>query len=121
MMLGASADSLLVYQMGCDIARQLKRLGVHIDFAPVVDINSNPQNPVINTRSFGENRDRVVKFGLAYMAGLQVNGLIACAKHFPGHGDFYEDSHVALPTVSQTLERLDSIETFPFKQLVKGG
>ncbi|BDX39548.1 beta-N-acetylglucosaminidase [Tenuifilaceae bacterium CYCD] len=121
MMLGASADSLLVYQMGCDIARQLKRLGVHINFAPVVDINSNPQNPVINTRSFGENRDRVVKFGLAYMAGLQDNGLIACAKHFPGHGDTYEDSHVALPTVSHTLERLDSIETYPFKQLVKGG
>ncbi|HPV56608.1 MAG TPA: glycoside hydrolase family 3 N-terminal domain-containing protein, partial [Tenuifilaceae bacterium] len=121
MMLGATSDSLLVYEMGSDIARQLKRLGVHINFAPVVDINSNPQNPVINTRSFGENRERVVKFGLAYMAGLQNNGIIACAKHFPGHGDTYEDSHLALPTVSHSIERLDSIEKYPFKQLINGG
>lgn len=121
MMLGATSDSLLVYEMGSDIARQLKRLGVHINFAPVVDINSNPQNPVINTRSFGEDKERVVKFGLAYMAGLQNNGIIACAKHFPGHGDTYEDSHLALPTVSHSIERLDSIEKYPFKQLINGG
>lgn len=121
MMLGASADSVLVYQMAGDIARQLKRLGVHINFAPVVDINSNPQNPVINSRSFGENREQVVKFGLAYMNGLQDNGVIACAKHFPGHGDTDEDSHLALPTVSHSREQLDSVEIFPFRELVKGG
>ncbi len=121
MMLGAASDTALAYQMGSDIARQLKRLGVHVNFAPVIDINSNPQNPVINTRSFGEDRDRVVRFGKAYMAGLQDNGVIACAKHYPGHGDTYEDSHLALPTVAHSTQRLDSIEKYPFKQLIEGG
>ncbi|MDD3893034.1 MAG: glycoside hydrolase family 3 N-terminal domain-containing protein, partial [Bacteroidales bacterium] len=84
MMLGAMDDNRLVYHMGTDIGKQLKRLGVHINFAPVVDINNNPKNPVINTRAFGEDKEQVTQKGLAYMLGLQDNGVLACAKHFPG-------------------------------------
>jgi beta-glucosidase-like glycosyl hydrolase/CubicO group peptidase (beta-lactamase class C family) len=121
MMMAAASDQSLVYQMAADLARQLKRLGVHINFAPVVDINSNPLNPVINTRSFGEDRETITQHGLAYMRGLQENGIIACAKHFPGHGDTYLDSHYALPTVLHDGKRLDSLELYPFKRLIKEG
>lgn len=121
MMLGAINDNSLIYQMGADIARQLKRLGVHVNFAPVIDINSNPQNPVINTRAFGENREQTVEKGLAYMAGMQDNGVLACAKHFPGHGDTDADSHYTLPLVNHSKQRLDSIELYPFKKLIDKG
>jgi len=121
MMLGAAQDSAMVYEMAADIARQLKRMGVHINFAPVVDINSNPQNPVINTRSFGENVNLVSRYGKAYVSGLQDNGVMACAKHFPGHGDTFEDSHLSLPKVPHSKQQLDSIELYPFKQLISCG
>ncbi|HOY71812.1 MAG TPA: glycoside hydrolase family 3 N-terminal domain-containing protein, partial [Tenuifilaceae bacterium] len=121
MMLGAAQDSALVYEMAADIARQLKRMGVHINFAPVVDINSNPQNPVINTRSFGENVNLVSRYGKAYVSGLQDNGVMACAKHFPGHGDTFEDSHFSLPKVPHSKQQLDSVELYPFKQLISYG
>lgn len=121
MMLGAASDPNLVYQMGSDIAHQCKRMGIHIDFAPVVDINSNPLNPVISTRSFGEDKEMITQNGIAYMKGLQDNGILACAKHFPGHGDTDADSHLSLPRVNHSIERLDSVEFFPFKELIKNG
>ena len=93
MTLGASSDSNLIYEMGAEIARQCRLIGVNINFAPVVDVNSNPNNPIINNRSFGEDYKKVSSLSLAYMQGLQDNNVLACAKHFPGHGDTDKDSH----------------------------
>jgi beta-glucosidase-like glycosyl hydrolase/CubicO group peptidase (beta-lactamase class C family) len=121
MMLGATRDSALMYRMGMAIAYQCRRLGVHIDFAPVVDVNNNPANPVINFRSFGEDKTRVARMGIAYMHGLQDNGVIACAKHFPGHGDTDADSHKELPVVKKSLAQLDTLELYPFRELIKAG
>ena len=121
MMLGAMDDNRMIYHMGADIARQLKRLGVHVNFAPVVDINNNPNNPVINTRAFGEEKEMVTQKGLAYMLGLQDNGIIACAKHFPGHGDTDTDSHYDLPLLNHSIERIDTLELYPFKRLIESG
>ncbi len=119
--LGAIQDNQLLYQMGREIARQCKILGVHVNFAPVVDVNNNPANPVINDRSFGENKYNVAQKGLAYMKGLQDGGVLACAKHFPGHGDTDMDSHKSLPTIPHNASRLDSLELYPFKQLINNG
>ncbi len=121
MMLGATEDSLLVYQVGVAIAAQCKRLGVHINFAPVIDVNNNPANPVINVRSFGEDKTRVVRMGIAYMHGLQKNGVMACAKHFPGHGDTDVDSHKDLPVIKKSLAQLDTLELYPFRELIRAG
>ncbi len=121
MTLGAMDDDSLVYEMGAQIAHQMKRMGVHVSFSPVLDVNNNPNNPVINYRSFGENRDNVSEKGLMYIKGLQDNGVLACAKHFPGHGDTDMDSHLALPTVNHNRSRLDSIELFPFKNAINQG
>lgn len=121
MTLGAMDDDSLVYEMGAQIAQQMKRMGVHVSFSPVLDVNNNPNNPVINYRSFGENRDNVSEKGLMYIKGLQENGVLACAKHFPGHGDTDMDSHLALPTVNHNRNRLDSIELFPFKNAINEG
>ncbi len=119
--LGAIKNNALIKDMGKEIAQQLKRLGVHINFAPVADINNNPENPVINVRSFGENRENVALKATAYMQGLQENGIIACAKHFPGHGDTNIDSHFDLPVLSQSITRLDTLEFFPFNTLISQG
>jgi len=121
MMLGATRDTGLVYQMGSAIAAQCKRLGVNINFAPVVDINNNAENPVINSRSFGENKLWVARLGIAYMRGLQNNGVMACAKHFPGHGNTNVDSHKDLPLITASLPQLDTLELYPFKQLISAG
>lgn len=121
MALGATNDTLLTYQMAADIARQLKRLGAHINFAPVVDINTNPLNPVIGSRSFGQEMDMVSRHGIAYAKGLQDNGVLACAKHFPGHGDTYDDSHLTLPLVQHSANHIDSVELYPFKKLFSSG
>ncbi len=121
MMLGAVRDSTLVFNMGAAIANQCKRLGVHINFAPVLDVNNNPNNPVINFRSFGENKERVARWGYQYMRGLQENGILACAKHFPGHGDTDVDSHKDLPVISKTRTQLDEIELYPFRELIRKG
>jgi beta-glucosidase-like glycosyl hydrolase/CubicO group peptidase (beta-lactamase class C family) len=121
MMLGATRDTDLVYRMGAAIAAQCNRLGVHIDFAPDVDVNNNPANPIINSRSFGENKFLVSKLGIAYMRGLQSNGVMACAKHFPGHGNTSVDSHKDLPLIPITLEQLDTLELFPFKRMIAAG
>ncbi|MEE4198364.1 MAG: glycoside hydrolase family 3 N-terminal domain-containing protein [Bacteroidales bacterium] len=121
MMLGAITDDSLIYRMGYDLGEQMKRLGIHINFAPVVDINNNPQNPVINVRSFGEDRVNVSKKSIAYMNGMQDAGIIAVAKHFPGHGDTHLDSHYALPVIGNTRERLDTLELFPFQRIIDAG
>jgi beta-glucosidase-like glycosyl hydrolase/CubicO group peptidase (beta-lactamase class C family) len=119
--LGALRDDSLIYDMGREIARQLTRIGVHMNFAPVADINNNPANPVINFRSFGEDRDRVSQKSIAYMQGLQDGGVMACAKHFPGHGDTEVDSHEELPVITHDRARLDSLELYPFRKLIKAG
>ncbi len=119
MALGAIADDNRIYQMGAEIARQCKELGVHINFAPVVDVNSNPLNPVIGYRSFGENKENVTRKGVAYMKGLQDNGVLANAKHFPGHGDSESDSHYTLPTIKHDLNTLTDIDLYPFRKLME--
>lgn len=119
--LGASFDDDLVYDFGREQARQLKRLGVHVSFSPVVDVNSNPQNPVIGNRAFGEDREQVAQLGYAYMSGLQDGGVLANAKHFPGHGDTDSDSHKTLPSVLHDRNRLDSIELYPFRKIFAEG
>jgi beta-N-acetylhexosaminidase len=121
MMLGAAGDTNIVYRMASAIASQCKRIGVHVDFAPDIDVNNNPSNPVINSRSFGESKQMVSKLGIAYMRGLQNNGIMACAKHFPGHGNTSVDSHKDLPLIPITLAQLDTLELFPFKKLVRAG
>jgi beta-glucosidase-like glycosyl hydrolase/CubicO group peptidase (beta-lactamase class C family) len=119
--LGAIKDNTLLYDMGRDIATQLKRIGVHVNFAPVVDINNNPANPVIHNRSFGEDMFNVATKSFAYMKGMQENGIMACAKHFPGHGDTDIDSHYDLPLIPHERQRLDSLELMPFRVLTQLG
>lgn len=119
MTLGALKDNTYIYKMGESIARHCKRMGIHVNFAPVVDVNINPNNPVIGMRSFGEDKIKVAEKGIAYMKGLQHNGVISNAKHFPGHGDTDTDSHFALPIINHDKNRLDEIELYPFKQLIK--
>lgn len=121
MTLGAIQNDSLLYYMGEDIAEQLSSIGTHINFAPVADVNSNPANPVINTRSFGENRENVAKKSIMYMKGLQDNAIIATAKHFPGHGDTDSDSHYTLPILNHNKVRMDSLELYPFMEMIKAG
>ncbi len=121
MTLGAIQNDSLIYTMGVEIARQFKRIGMQINFAPDVDINNNPLNPVIGTRSFGENKYNVTSKALMYMQGMQNNGVLANAKHFPGHGDTDSDSHKTLPTIKSSRARLDTLELYPFKQLMSKG
>ncbi len=121
MALGAIQDNDLVYKMGKEIGRQLNRLGVHINFAPVVDVNNNAENPVINFRAFGEDPRQVAEKGLAYMHGLQDAGIIACAKHFPGHGDTDADSHHTLPLLQHPFEEIEAIHLYPFRKLMSQG
>ena len=121
MTLGAISDNNLVEQTGRQLGEHCKRLGVHFNFAPVVDINTNPKNPIIGNRSFGEDRDNVTEKGLAFMKGMQSAGTLANAKHFPGHGDTEDDSHYKLPTINFSAKRIDSIELYPYKTLIKEG
>jgi beta-N-acetylhexosaminidase len=121
MTLGAMDDNSLIFKMGAEIAKECKRLGVQVDFAPVVDINDNPKNPVIGMRSFGEDKKHVTNMGLAYMNGLQSEDVLACAKHFPGHGDTKTDSHLSLPVVDYPVTRLDTLELYPFESVFNGG
>lgn len=121
MQLGALPSDSLIYEMGLAVAEQCKMVNIHINYAPVVDINVNPKNPVIHARSFGEDRDKVTAYGRAYMKGMQDGGIIACSKHFPGHGDTEVDSHKGLPVLPFSRERLDSLELFPFRDQIKHG
>ncbi len=117
--LGAIKDNNLIYDMGRQIARDYKRMGMHINFGPDMDVNNNPKNPVIGFRSFGDNKINVAKKGIAYMKGMQDMGLLVSAKHFPGHGDTDVDSHYDLPQLPFSLNRLDSLEMYPFKEAIK--
>ena len=121
MTLAATNNDSLIYAFGKEMARQLKRVGAHVSFSPVVDINNNPKNPVISNRSFGENKDIVARYSEMYMKGLQDGGILACAKHFPGHGDTEIDSHKDLPVIHHNVERLDSLELYPYKYLINRG
>ena len=121
MTLGAINDNKLIYDMGREIGRQCKRMGINIDFAPVVDVNNNPNNPVINERSFGEDKYKVALKGMEYMDGLQDEGILACAKHFPGHGDVDKDSHKQLPSILKSAGSIDSLELYPFKIMFNNG
>ncbi len=119
--LGSIQNSQVVYEMGKEIGRQCNRMGIHVNFAPVIDVNNNPNNPVINYRSFGENPEKVAKMGWAYASGMQDAGVVACAKHFPGHGDTDVDSHKDLPVINHSMERLRKVEFVPFQHLTKKG
>lgn len=121
MMVGATRSPAQMEQMAMAIAYQCKRMGVHVNFAPVVDINNNPANPVINFRSFGEDKEWVTTLAKAYTKGLQDNGIMACVKHFPGHGDVDVDSHLELPVISKTKAQLQSMELYPFQMLFNYG
>ena len=119
--LGAIQDNSIIEEFGEEVAYQMKNMGIHINFAPVVDVNNNIKNPVINDRSFGEDKYNVTAKSLAYMTGMQNNGLLACAKHFPGHGDTETDSHSELPIIKHGRQRLENIEFFPFRTLADKG
>lgn len=121
MTLGAIRDPQVLRKVGLQVGKQAKRLGVHINFAPAVDINTNPDNPIIGSRSFGEDPERVTESAIAFMKGMQEAGVLACGKHFPGHGDTAVDSHKALPLVPFERARLDSIELFPYRRLIREG
>jgi beta-N-acetylhexosaminidase len=121
MTLGAVKDLDLIRQTGVQIGEHCKRIGVHFNFAPVVDINTNPKNPIIGNRSFGEDKKQVAKRALKFMEGMQSVGVLANAKHFPGHGDTSSDSHKTLPTIDFSAERIDSLELYPYKNLFSKG
>src|SRR5471030_1040448 len=121
MTLGAIQDNILIYKMGQQVAYDFKRLGMQINFAPDMDINNNPNNPVINYRSFGDNKYNVAEKGITYFTGMQSEGLLVTAKHFPGHGDTNVDSHFDLPLLPFTRQRLDSLEEYPFREAIKAG
>src|SRR5690606_4240764 len=118
MALGAIEDDRLIYEMGKEIAHQIKRVGLHLNFAPVADVNNNPHNPVINYRSFGEDKIKVAQKSIAYMKGMQDGGQITTAKHFPGQRDTSTHSHFDLPQINNSLERLENVELYPFKELI---
>ncbi|MCL5876012.1 MAG: serine hydrolase, partial [Candidatus Dependentiae bacterium] len=120
-LLGMLADKSLIYDLSREIARQCSAVGVHMNFAPVVDINNNPNNKVIGSRSFGSDLDQVAHAGLLMMQGLQDEHVLACAKHFPGHGDTSVDSHLDLPIVPHDMKRLEELEIIPFKHLIDHG
>jgi len=121
MTLGAIQDNKLIYKMGQQVAYDFKRLGMQMNFGPDMDINNNPNNPVINYRSFGDNKYNVAAKGIAYLKGMQDEGLLTTAKHFPGHGDTNVDSHLDLPLLPFTRERLDTLEEYPFREAIKAG
>ena len=121
LMMGALQNNAYIYEFGAAVAAECKAMGIHINFAPVVDVNNNPANPVIGDRSFGESRENVTAKSFQYIKGLQDQGIMACAKHFPGHGDTDVDSHKDLPVIPHGTSRLDSIELYPFKNLIQHG
>ena len=121
MTLGAIKNLDLIRQTGKYIGEHCKRIGVHFNFAPVVDINTNPKNPIIGNRSFGEDKEEVTNRAMAFMQGMQSTGVLANAKHFPGHGDTASDSHKTLPTINFSAQRIDSLELYPYKKLFSKG
>lgn len=121
LVIGAIQDEEIVRLYGQEVARQCREMGIHVNFSPSLDVNSNPNNPVIGTRSYGENPVNVAKNGIAYAKGLEENGVMSVAKHFPGHGDTSEDSHKTLPIIAHRRERLEQVELFPFREYIHAG
>ncbi|HEX7365693.1 MAG TPA: glycoside hydrolase family 3 N-terminal domain-containing protein [Pelobium sp.] len=119
--IGATNQPKLAYAVGEAIAKQCLRAGIQVNYAPVVDINNNPANPIINVRSFGENKEKVALFGVQMMKGMQDFGVMACAKHFPGHGDVSVDSHLDLPVILKSKAQLNDLEFYPFKKMIAAG
>lgn len=120
-LIGAIQEEEVLRQYGREVARQCREMGIHVNFAPSVDVHTNPQNPVIGTRSYGENPQQVARQGIAFAQGLEENGVLSVAKHFPGHGDTSEDSHRTLPTISHPVGRLEQVELYPFREYIKAG
>ncbi len=121
LMMGATPDATLIYEFGKAVGEQCKRMGIQVNYAPDIDVNNNPMNPVINDRSFGEDKYKVALYGVQYMKGMQDVGIMATAKHFPGHGDVSVDSHKDLPVITKTRAQLDDLELYPFRELIKAG
>ena len=121
MTLGAIQDNQLLEEAGAAISKHTKRLGVHFNFAPVVDVNTNPENPIIGNRSFGEDKINVTEKALAFMNGMHREGVLSSAKHFPGHGDTDSDSHKTLPTINFSVDRINDVELYPYKKLIPKG
>ncbi len=121
MSLGAIKNDLLVEKIGSEIGNQFNRIGIHMNFAPVIDINTNSKNPIIGNRSFGENKMNVSDKGVSFTKGIQSKNILATAKHFPGHGDTSKDSHLTLPTINFDQERIKKVELYPFKKLIENG
>ena len=121
LMMGATPDAKLIYTFGKAVGEQCKRMGIQVNYAPDVDVNNNPLNPVINDRSFGEDKYKVALYGVQYMKGMQDVGIMATAKHFPGHGDVSVDSHKDLPVITKSRSQLDDLELYPFTELIKAG
>lgn len=121
LMMGAVPDADLIYEFGKAVGEQCKRIGIQVNFAPDVDVNNNPQNPVINDRSFGEDKYKVALYGIQYMKGMEASRVLASAKHFPGHGDVAVDSHKDLPIIYKTRQQLDELELYPFREMIKAG
>src|SRR5690554_1676216 len=121
MTLGAVQDLDLIEQLGQQMARQSKRMGIHFNFVPVIDVNTNPKNPIIGNRSFGENPENVTDKAIALTKGLQSGGVFATAKHFPGHGDTDQDSHHTLPSINHSIDKMNEVELYPYKKLFKEG
>jgi beta-glucosidase-like glycosyl hydrolase len=119
--LAAQGNLEVIYEIAYEIGKQCKAMGVHINFAPVVDINTNPENPIIGDRSFGDNKEHVAACGVAFAQGLQDAGILACAKHFPGHGDTTQNSHLELPKVLRSKEEIFDEDLYPFKVLIDAG
>ncbi len=121
MTLGAIKNNALIKEVGKQIGKHCKRVGVHMNFAPDIDINTNPKNPIIGNRSFGEDKYNVAEKGIAFFKGMESVGVLGSAKHFPGHGDTAQDSHKTLPTINFSAARIDSVELYPFKKLINNG
>jgi beta-N-acetylhexosaminidase len=121
LMMGAVNDAALILEFGKAVGEQCKRIGIQVNYAPDIDINNNPMNPVINDRSFGEDKYKVALYGTSFMRGMQEVGVMATGKHFPGHGDVAVDSHYDLPVINKTRAQLDSLELYPFRELIKAG
>ncbi len=119
--MGAVQDEDLLFQLGKEMAVECRRMGVHVNFAPVLDVNSNPKNPVINSRSYGEGKVNVADKGIAFFKGMQNGGVVAVGKHFPGHGDTDTDSHHDLPIVDRSREELNDLELYPFRKSIEAG
>ena len=121
MTLGAVQQNELIRAFGEHLGKHCKRIGIHVNFAPVVDINTNPTNPIIGNRSFGEDKENVTNKAIAFSQGMQSQGVLGTAKHFPGHGDTATDSHVGLPVLNFEMNRLEKIELFPYKKIFDAG